>query len=92
MIQQNYVDRVNMNNITAVTAFFGWCSILSIGILIYTTIMLSVFKGLAKSMHTKWFGISEEQLDIQYFTFLGHLKIAIIIFNIVPYLALRIIS
>ncbi len=81
-----------MNNLTAVTAFFGWCSILSIGILLYTTIMLSVFKGFAKSMHTKWFGISEEQLDTLYFNFLGHLKLAIIMLNIVPYIALRIIS
>ena len=79
-----------MDSLTTLTTFLGWCSVISIGILLYSTIMLTLFRRFAKSLHQKWFGVKKADLDLIYFNFLGYLKLAIIMLNIVPYLALRI--
>ena len=42
-------------------------------------------------IHRKMFGLSEEVLSKEYFRYLANYKIAIFIFNLVPYLALRIV-
>ena len=79
-----------MNSIEVVREFLGWCSIINIGLLFFSTIMLIIMRGWIVSIHAKMTGVSEAELPRLYFEYLGNYKILIIIFNLVPYIALRV--
>jgi hypothetical protein len=78
-----------MIELQTMTAFFGWCAVLNIGLLLFTAIWLIVFRDFTKSIHSAILGVDQDSMDVIYFQFMGNLKIAVIVFNVVPYLALK---
>ena len=68
----------------------GWMLLLNTCILLLSTIALVVFKRSVKSIHLKLFKIPEQELEGLYFDYLARFKIAVIVFNLTPYLALLI--
>jgi len=80
----------SMSTIDIITAFLGWCSIINIVILSLTTIILMFWKDGISTLHSRLFGVDKNNLKLMYIQYLGNYKIAIIILNIVPYLALKI--
>ena len=81
-----------MINVSVLSEFLGWCTLINIGLLCYSTVMIMLFGDFVKKIHGKLFRISESQLEITYFNFLGHYKLAILVFNLVPYCALKIMG
>lgn len=81
-----------MNNLQIITEFLGWCTVINYAILLFSTIMIMVVGDWAKAIHSKLFKISKDQLDTMYFNFLANYKLAIFIFNFVPWLTLKIIA
>lgn len=81
-----------MDNLNSLTTFLGWCSVLNLALLIYATLMLTILRSWVKGLHAKWFGIDPKGLEALYFSYLGHYKLAIIMFNLVPYCALKIMA
>lgn len=81
-----------MENIEFLLSFFGWCSVINIGILVFSTILLGLFDEFVKNIHSKIFNVTKEELDVVYFKYLAYYKLAIITFNLAPYFALRIIA
>lgn len=80
---------IEINNITM---FFGWCTVITTSILIFTSIILSLMKNSISKIHSNVFGLNQADIPLVYFQYLGNLKIAIIIFNLAPYIALKIMS
>lgn len=78
--------------IDALTTFLGWCTVINIGVLVFTTIILTIMRGPVSGIHSKLFGLDPSALPAAYFQYLGNYKIAIFIFNAVPYIALRIMN
>ncbi|MFW5450350.1 MAG: DUF6868 family protein [Methylophagaceae bacterium] len=81
-----------MITLETLTTFFGWCSVINIAILLLTTLLLMGFKDLVSAIHSKMFGIKQQGIPLIYFNYLGNYKIAIFIFSLVPYLALKIMA
>ena len=81
-----------MNSIDTIREFLGWCSVINISILVLSTIMLTVMRGWIVSFHSRTGGVDEADLPKIYFEYLGNYKILIFVFNIAPYLALRIMA
>lgn len=81
-----------MENLSTITTFLGWCTIINLGILIYSAIMTIIFNEPVKRFHAKMINISSDKLNEIYFTFIGNYKLAIFIFNLVPYFALKIME
>ena len=79
-----------MITIDTLTVFFGWCSAINIGMLIFTTMILMIMKEPISRLHSKLFGLNQESLPLIYFRYLGNYKIAILMFNLVPYIALKV--
>lgn len=79
-------------SIETAATFFGWCSVINIGVLVLTTLAILALKGPISSIHSKLFGVDKEHLQLIYLQYLGNYKIAIFILNIVPYFALKIMS
>lgn len=80
-----------MNKIELIREFLGWCSIINIGLISFSTISIFFFQDLVSRIHSKMFNLEKADLSRLYFRFLAEYKILIIMFNIVPYLALKII-
>ena len=81
-----------MISIDTLTTFLGWCTVLNIGMLSFTVFLVTVLKEPMIKAHVKIFGINRENLQLSYFKYLGHFKIAIYMLNLMPYIALKIIK
>lgn len=81
-----------MMTIDALTEFLGWASVINITILLLSTIGLIAMRGAITAIHSKLFGLDEKDLGRAYFQYLAQYKIAIIVLNITPYIALKIIA
>ena len=78
-----------MITLDSLMVFLGWCSVINILVLMFSTISLLLFKGPITAIHSKMFGVDPENIATLYFQYLANYKIAIFMLNIVPYLALR---
>jgi hypothetical protein len=81
-----------MDSIHFIREILGWSTLLNIGVLLFSSLTLAIAGPPIKRIHAKMFGLSEEDLSRAYFQYLAQYKIAILIFNLVPYLALRIVG
>jgi len=68
--------------------FFQWLTIINMGLFILNVLLIIAFKNLLARMHSRLFGISQETILNITYGWLGVYKIFIIVFNLVPYLAL----
>ena len=75
-----------------ITHFLGWTAVVNIAILMFSTIGLIAMRGFITGVHSRLFGLDEKDLGRAYFQYLAQYKIAIIVLNIAPYLALRIMA
>lgn len=79
-----------MISIDTLREFLGWCTVINIAILLVATIFIAFARNSISKIHAKLFKLSESDLSCSYFQFLGQYKLAIYVFNLVPYIALRI--
>ena len=75
-----------------ITAILGWTAVVNIAILMVTSISLVSMRGFITGVHSRMFGLDEKDLGRAYFQYLAQYKIAIIVLNIAPYIALRIVA
>ena len=70
----------------------AWCSVINIGLLLFWLLWLAFAHDFVYRVHGKWLKLSEERFDEIHYTGMAFFKICIFVFNIVPYLALRIVG
>ena len=68
----------------------AWCSVINVGLLLFWALGFMLAHDLIYRIHGKWFKLSAERFDAFHYSGMGFFKIGIILFNIVPYFALRI--
>ena len=83
---------MHMITMAMLTEFLGWCVVLNVGLLVYATVMITVFRGFVERVHRRFFPLADDELDRAYFTFLGNYKLAVVVFNLVPYCALKLMA
>lgn len=74
------------------TELLGWACVINIALLLLTTIMVIAARGMISKIHASLFGLDEKDLGRAYFQYIAQYKIAIIVLNIAPYLALKIMG
>ena len=74
------------------TAFFKWCTIINIAVFALSTIMILAAPDFIYGAHGQLFHMPREAFDVVLYSFLGLYKIFILAFNLVPYVALRIVG
>jgi hypothetical protein len=79
-------------NIETVRAFFAWCAVINIGLLLWWGVFILLAHDWTYRMHSKWFKISVAQFDAFHYGGMGLFKLGLFLFNLVPYFALRIIG
>lgn len=78
-----------MNSMQVWTAFFGWLTIVNIGIYVVSAIALFAMRDFAYRMNAKIFGISEADVAKTTFRYIGYFKLLITVFCFAPWLALK---
>jgi hypothetical protein len=81
-----------MNSLEAVTAFFGWTTVINLVLLFVSSIMVITTRGAISRIHGKMFGLETADLSRAYFQYIAQYKIAIIVFSLTPYIALKIMA
>jgi len=79
-------------DIETMTRFFMWCSILNMGLLLISFLLVAFAGNFIYRMHTKWFPMSRETFNTVIYSFIGLYKILVFAFNIVPWIALALIG
>jgi hypothetical protein len=77
-------------NMVEFANFLGWCTLINFALLIFSSMALMIAHKPVSKLHGRLFNIEQSELSIAYFNYLGNYKVLIIVFNLVPYLALRI--
>ena len=79
-------------DIETLTNFFMWCTIINAAMLAVSSVMFMAASGWVYRMHSKWFSISRDAFNVAIYSFIGFYKVIIIVFNVVPYVALLIVG
>src|SRR5204862_1729172 len=80
-------------NFELLKSFFLWCTLINYGILLVWAIVFIFAHDWHFRLVTLWFRkLSVEQYDMVNFVGIAFFKIAIILFSLVPYLALCVIN
>lgn len=70
----------------------AWCSVINIGLLLFWILWLTLAHDFVYRVHGKFLKLSVEKFDAIHYAGMAFFKICIFVFNIVPYLALRIVG
>ena len=70
----------------------GWCTIINWIALLWWLLFFMLAHDWMYRFHGKWFKISVEKFDAIHYGGMVFYKLAIFLFNLVPYLALRIVG
>jgi hypothetical protein len=81
-----------MESMQAIREVLGWSTVLNLGLLVFSSLVLIIAGSSIKRLHARMFDLAEADLSRAYFQYLAQYKIAILVFNLVPYLALRIVG
>jgi hypothetical protein len=84
-------DKKKIMNLTKenIRKFLGWCSIINIGLLPYWILALVFARDWVFWVHTSAVEISKESFAEINYAMMGYFKLAVILFNVTPYLVLR---
>lgn len=77
-------------SIQALTDFFMWCTIINGGLLVFWSVFILITPDLVYRLQSTFFPMTRETYNVVIYCFLGFFKIIIIVFNLVPFIALLI--
>ena len=81
-----------MITLIELTEFFGWASLLNLGMLTFASLLLILMRPYMMAMHSKLLSIPESDLNTIYIKYLANYKIVTFVFMVIPYLALKIMG
>lgn len=79
-------------SIEIVRTTLAWCAVINIGLLLWWFLFFALAHDWVYQLHNRWFKISGERFDAIHYAGMAFFKLSIFVFNLTPYLALRIIS
>ena len=68
--------------------FFKWCLIINAGFLVFWYIFYLAARDTMYRIHSRWFKLTEEKFASIHYRLMAQYKIAVIILNLVPLIAL----
>ena len=72
--------------------FFMWCTIINGGIFLFWIVFVLLAPDFVYRVQSRWFPVSRQSFDLAIYSFMGLFKLFYIFFNVVPWIALLIIS
>lgn len=72
-----------------VLSFLGWCTVINWVFLMLWWLFFSFAHDWVYGVHSRWFTLSRERFDEIHYSGMAFFKLSIFLFNLTPYLALR---
>lgn len=79
-------------SVAQLTEFLGWCTLINVVLLTLTAISVIALKGKISKIHAAMFNVDAATLPAAYFAYLATFKIAVLMLNVVPYIALKLMA
>jgi hypothetical protein len=79
-------------DLSTLTAVFGWMTLLNTALLSLAALILIAGKTWITRLHGRIMHMPEDDIARAHFAWLANFKIAVIVFNLVPWLALLIVG
>lgn len=79
-------------DIEQVTAVFGWMLVINVGLYALAAVFIIFARDWVSNLEARITGVPAEEWPRIFVTYLSQYKIAIIVFNLAPYVALRIVG
>jgi len=70
----------------------AWCTVINVALLLLWFMFFALAHDWLYKVHGKWFALPVEKFDAIHYAGMAFFKLCIFLFNIVPYLALRIVG
>lgn len=70
-------------------SFLAWCSTINLILLLFWWGFFMLGGDWLGRLHGKWFGLSKQSFDAIHYSGMAFFKILILVFNVIPYLVLR---
>jgi hypothetical protein len=74
------------------TRLFKWMTIINMVALVLSSVLIMLLRNVMCRWHAKLFGIPEQSVAMAAYGYMGIYKMFVLVFNIVPYIALSIIA
>ena len=69
-----------------------WSTVINYGILVVWFLVYVLAHDWLRGLHGRWFHLSRERFDTLHYAVMALFKIGILLFNLVPYIALQIVG
>lgn len=79
-------------DLSQVTAVFGWMLVINLGVYTLAAVLIVFARDWTSKLEARITGIAAEKWPQIFVDYLSRYKIAIMVFNLAPYLALRIVA
>jgi hypothetical protein len=86
------VEVVSMDSIETWSRFFAWCTVLNLGIYLISAVAVLTMRPLLVRVCIRWFGVAEDVLLRVSLQWLAAYKLGILLFALVPWLALTVMA
>ena len=75
-----------------IRSVLAWCTLIDLGLLMLWFLFFIMAHDWMYRFHSKWYNISVDKFDTIHYAGIAFFKILVLMFNLVPYLALRIVG
>ena len=76
-------------NLDQFTEFMAWATAINLGLFIITAVSVMAIGGPISKIHGRLFGLDPDGIRSTYYDYIAIYKIVVLVFFVVPYLALR---
>ncbi|TVR73633.1 MAG: hypothetical protein EA427_02100 [Spirochaetaceae bacterium] len=80
-----------MIDLVLLREFLFWCTVINMGVLLFASLVVRTAGGWLYETQGKWFSIPEEKFNVVVYAVLGVYKFMVLLFCVIPWIALLII-
>ena len=70
----------------------GWCTLINYALLLFWFAMFVMARDWIHRLHGRWFSVPGDRFDAIHYALMGAFKLGIFLFNLVPYISIRIVA
>jgi len=75
-----------------IRTLLGWCTVLNTGLLLFWVVFFIFGQSFIHQVHGRMFAISATTMNTIHYCGMGFYKVLIVVFNLIPYIALRMVT
>ena len=81
-----------MNSLQTWTTFFGWLTVVNIGIYLFIVVAITAMRDFAYRMNARIFGVSEDEVAKLTLRYVANYRLLLTVFCLAPWLALKLMT